>query len=290
MKIFVAGASGQLGSELRELAPEFPGWQFLFTDIDTLDITNEKELESYFEVHTPDFIINCAAYTAVDKAESDIETAWKINALAPKLIAGFAKANKAKFIHVSTDYVFDGADEQPKNETDPVNPINVYGQTKLDGENYALSVNPETIVIRTAWLYSSYGHNFVKTMLRLGSERDEISVVNDQTGTPTYAADLANAILQIIKKSESDPKRFLPGIYHYSNEGIATWYDFASAIFEVCKVPCKINPINTQQYPTPAKRPVFSVLNKSKIRETFEIKIPEWKESLEVCCRKLGYS
>ena len=287
MKILVTGAYGQLGSEIKELAGNHPGWQFLFTDADTLDITSEPAVEAYFAENQPAVVINCAAYTAVDKAETDWETAWKVNTLAPKLLADHAKKTGAKLIQISTDYVFDGCAHQPYTEVDDVKPASVYGQTKLEGETHALASNPATVVIRTSWLYSAFGNNFVKTMLRVGSERGELNVVFDQVGTPTYAADLAGAILSIVGKAENQPDSFMPGIYHFSNEGVASWYDFAKAIFELAGENVKVNPVRSDQFPTPAKRPNFSVLDKLKIKNTFEIEIPYWKDSLKICLEKL---
>uniref|UniRef100_UPI0032175E95 dTDP-4-dehydrorhamnose reductase n=1 Tax=uncultured Draconibacterium sp. TaxID=1573823 RepID=UPI0032175E95 len=282
MHILVTGAYGQLGNEINELRGQYPGWNFHFTDVDTLDITDEKSVESYFAENKFDFVINCAAYTAVDKAESDVVTAADVNAVAPALLARYAKQCGARFIHVSTDYVFDGEANQPYSEDNKVHPQGVYGETKLAGEKYCMRENPDTIIIRTSWLYSAFGNNFVKTMLKLGKERGELNVVFDQVGTPTYGADLANSILKIV-----DSGNFVPGIYHYSNEGVASWYDFAIAIFELSGVSCKVNPVLSDQFPTPAKRPHYSVLNKSKIRNTFGIEIPHWKESLRVCTDRL---
>lgn len=287
MKILVTGAYGQLGSEIKELAGNYPGWQFLFTDADTLDIANEPAVEAFFAENQPAVVINCAAYTAVDKAETDWETAWKVNTLAPKLLADNAKRTGAKLIQVSTDYVFDGCAHKPYTEADDVKPVSVYGQTKLEGESHALASNPATLVIRTSWLYSAFGNNFVKTMLRLGRERGELNVVFDQVGTPTYAADLAWAILSIIGKTENQPDGFVPGIYHFSNEGVASWYDFAKTIFELSGENVKVNPVRSDQFPTPAKRPAFSVFDKLKIKNTFEIEIPYWKDSLKICLEKL---
>lgn len=221
MKILVTGAYGQLGNELKILSAEYSQWQFLFTDSDTLDITDAFSVQSFFDRNKPGFVINCAAYTAVDKAESDIETAEKVNALAPEILAKASALTGAKLIHVSTDYVFDGLGHLPYTETDPVGPTSIYGKTKLEGENRALAANQQTIIIRTSWLYSSFGNNFVKTMLRLGHERGLLNVVFDQVGTPTYAADLASLILFIIAAAEANPGDFVPGVYHYSNEGVA---------------------------------------------------------------------
>jgi dTDP-4-dehydrorhamnose reductase len=287
MKILITGAFGQLGSELKELTKKHPDWQFLFTDIDELNITDENEVKNYFHQQQPDFVINCAAYTAVDKAENDVETAEKVNALAPKFIAKYSKLTGAKLIHISTDYVFDGESFVPFSEETKVNPLGVYGKTKLQGEINCFEENPDSLVIRTSWLYSSFGNNFVKTMLRLAGERDKLNVVFDQVGTPTNAADLAGAILSIIQISEKDKGKFVPGIYHYSNEGVASWYDFAKAIFEIAGINCEVSPVLSDQFPTAAKRPNYSVLNKSKIKNTFGLVIPYWKESLKVCLQKL---
>jgi dTDP-4-dehydrorhamnose reductase len=288
MKILITGAYGQLGNEIKVLSVAFPGWQFLFTDVDTLDITNESALEIWFQMNKPGFVVNCAAYTAVDKAETDVETANKVNALAPKLLGKYSKKFDAKLIHISTDYVFDGEAFSPYSETDPVNPKSVYGETKLQGEQNCFEENPESVIIRTSWLYSSFGNNFVKTMLRLGVERGQLKVVFDQVGTPTYAADLANAILSVIQISEKVPEKFVPGIYHYSNEGVASWYDFAKAIFEISGVKCDVSPVRSVEFPTPAKRPNYSVMDKSKIKNTFGITIPFWRDSLKDCIQKLS--
>jgi dTDP-4-dehydrorhamnose reductase len=287
MKILVTGAYGQLGSEFKEVVSEYPGWTFLFTDADTLDITNETVVQDYFQKNLPEFVINCAAYTAVDKAEKDKEVASRINAEAPGILTKAAKNIKAKVIHISTDYVFNGLAFQPYTEEDFVEPTGVYGKTKLEGEKRCLAENSDSIIIRTSWLYSSFGNNFVKTMLKLGEERDSLNVIFDQVGTPTYAADLAGAILSIIKLAEKEPEKLVPGIYHYSNEGVASWYDFAKIIFEIANLKCKVNPILTKDYPTAAKRPHFSVLNKSKIKDTFGLKIPYWRDSLHLCIKKI---
>ncbi len=287
MKILVTGAYGQLGSEIKVISIQFPNWQFLFTDIDSLDITSEKDVEQFIKETQPDFLINCAAYTAVDKAETDVETAAKINAVAPGILAKAAKNISAKFIHISTDYVFDGEAFLPLIETDKVNPSGVYGRTKLEGEQNCLKENQNSIIIRTSWLYSSFGNNFVKTMLRLGKERDSLKVVYDQAGSPTYAADLAKAILDIIKLSEKEPEKFVPGIYHYSNEGAISWFDFSKAIFEIAGLECEVSPVLSDEFPTHTKRPNYSVLNKSKIKNTFGLRVPYWKDSLKVCLDKI---
>ena len=288
MKILITGANGQLGSELKELTKKFPGWHFLFTDIDELNITDENEVKNYLQQQQPGFVINCAAYTAVDKAESDAQTAEKVNALAPKLLAKYSKITGSKFIHISTDYVFDGESFVPYSEENKVNPKGVYGKTKLQGEINCFEENPDSLVIRTSWLYSTFGNNFVKTMLRLAGERDKLNVVFDQVGTPTNAADLADAILSIIQISVKYKEKFVPGIYNYSNEGVASWYDFAKAIFEIACIKCEVSPVLSDQFPTPAKRPNYSVLNKSKIKNTFGLVIPYWKESLKICLDKIN--
>lgn len=287
MKILVTGAYGQLGSEISSLKDQFPDWEFLFTDFDTLDICNEKTIESFVEKNRPGFIINCAAYTAVDKAETDIESAELLNAVAPGYLAKYARKIGSKLIHISTDYVFDGAASTPYVETDPVNPRTAYGRTKLNGEKECFENNPETVVIRTSWLYSTYGNNFVKTMLKLSSDREKLSVVFDQAGSPTYAADLAGAILQIIAKAMDSPENFTPGIYHYSNEGVASWYDFAVAVFEISETRCKVLPVLSSEFQAVAIRPAYSVLNKSKIKNTFGLKVPYWRDSLKTCIQKI---
>jgi len=287
MKILVTGAYGQLGNEINCLTNRYPDWQFLFTDVDSLDITSESALETWFQNNKPYFVVNCAAYTAVDKAETDTETAEKVNALAPSLLGKLSKNVGAKLIHISTDYVFDGETFTPYSESDKVNPKGVYGETKLKGEQNCIEENHETVVIRTSWLYSAFGNNFVKTMLRLGKERGRLNVVYDQVGTPTYAADLAKAILEIIESTEKEPAKFIPGIYHYSNEGVASWYDFAKAIFEISGVECAVSPVRSVEFPTPAKRPNFSVLDKVKIKNAFGIEIPYWRDSLKICIERL---
>lgn len=287
MQILVTGAYGQLGNEINKLRCKYTNWNFVFTDVDTLDITDANAVQAFFAKNNFDFVINCAAYTAVDKAESDIEAAEKVNSVAPELLAFYSRLTEAKLIQVSTDYVFAGNGHTPYKEDDEVSPQGVYGKTKLDGEINCLRENPDSIIIRTSWLYSTFGNNFVKTMLRLGKERGELGVVFDQVGTPTYAEDLAKVILAIVKISESDSEKFHPGVYHFSNEGVASWFDFAKAIFEITGVACKVNPVLSDQFPTPAKRPHYSVLNKAKMRETFGVEIPYWKDSLKKCITSL---
>jgi dTDP-4-dehydrorhamnose reductase len=282
--ILVTGAKGQLGSEFVELASIYR-YNFYFTDRETLDITSDDALRNFIEVNSITTIINCAAYTAVDKAEEDSKTADEINHLAVKNLALVAKEKEITLIHISTDYVFDGKNFRPYIETDVTNPNGVYGKTKCDGEQALQKINPKNaIIIRTSWVYSSYGNNFVKTMLRLGKDKEKLGVIFDQVGTPTYAADLAKAILDILPKIDNSDVE----IFHYSNEGVLSWYDFAKEIMKMAKIPCQINPIETKEYPTPAIRPHYSLLNKAKIKSTYSITIPFWKDSLDTCLRKMG--
>jgi dTDP-4-dehydrorhamnose reductase len=285
--ILVTGSNGQLGSELRVLNDEcfLSNYNFLFTTSKELDITDFEKVRSFIANNKIKIIINCAAYTAVDKAEEDKVTADQINHLAVENLATIAKDRDIKLIHISTDYVFDGENFKPYIENDITKPNSVYGKTKLDGENAMIAINPSnSIIIRTSWVYSSYGANFVKTMLRLGRERDSLGVIFDQVGTPTYARDLAKAILDIIPQVNNDT----PEIYHYSNEGVISWYDFAKEIMKMGKIECVIDPIETKNYPTPATRPYYSLLNKAKIKKEFNITIPYWKDSLNECLTKMG--
>lgn len=284
-KILVTGANGQLGSEFHFSSTSYPQHTFTFVDRNTFDLSNLCKMEDYFDNNTFDTIINCAAYTAVDKAQSETELADAINHRGVSLLAKIAKKKNIALVHISTDYVFDGQNFSPYIETDATNPQGVYGNTKCDGEKAIMDVSPaNTIIIRTSWVYSTFGANFVKTMLRLGRERDTLGVIFDQVGTPTYARDLAVAILNIIPKINNDK----PEIYHYSNEGAASWYDFAQAIFEMGGITCKVNPITTDQYPTPAKRPHYSLLNKAKIKHEYNLSIPYWRDSLRECLQELG--
>lgn len=290
LNILVTGSNGQLGSELKDISPNYE-YNYLFTDRESLDISNQQNIASFIEENKIDIIINCATYTAVDKAESDIENADKINHLAVKYLAQISKEKNIKLIHISTDYVFDGKNYKPYTEDDKTNPNGVYGQTKLDGEKAIQEISPEnSIIIRTSWVYSSYGANFVKTMLRLGKEKESLGVIFDQVGTPTYARDLAKAILDIIKHSTLSIQNSSTHteIYNFSNEGVVSWYDFAKEIMRMAKLDCKINSIETKEYPTPATRPHYSLLNKSKIKKEFGIIIPFWKDSLDECLQKMG--
>lgn len=275
-KILVTGATGQLGSELSVLAPLYTQYEWVFADRTQITLDNLEILQSQLEVTRPDVIFNCGAYTAVDKAETEKDLAFKVNHLAVELIAKYAKENNAKLIHISTDYVFDGASTIALNEEAETSPINVYGESKLAGEMACLKENPESVIIRTSWVYSKFGNNFVKTMQRLMQERDEINVVNDQIGSPTYAADLAQAMINIIEF----PK-WISGIYNYSNEGEISWYEFAESIKELGGYNCKVGGISSSSYPTPAKRPSYSLLNKEKIKAIYNLNIPDYKKSLK---------
>jgi dTDP-4-dehydrorhamnose reductase len=280
-KILVIGAKGQLGSELQELSKNYP-FQFFFYDVAEMDITNKDLVSQGITRLKPDYLINCAAYTAVDKAETDKELAFAINADAVKCLAQACTANNVQFIHISTDYVFSGEGKEPYKENDALSPNNVYGESKQKGEEEAVAGNKDAIIIRTAWVYSVYGNNFVKTVLRLMKSKPEINVVADQVGSPTYAHDLAEAILQIISSG-----KWVPGIYHFTNDGVTSWFDFANEIKNLSSLDCKVNPIPTEKYPTPAKRPKYSVLDKTKIQQTFGIKLKDWKESLKKCLSKM---
>lgn len=280
VKILVAGANGQLGSEIRKISSLFPEMEFVFTDVNELDITDPWKVADFLTRYKPQFLVNCAAYTAVDKAETDTETATLLNATAVGILAEQSAEIGCKMIHVSTDYVFNGRGPRPYKEDDPVGPQSAYGKTKLDGEVLCQKLNPESLIIRTSWLYSAFGNNFVKTMVRLGTEKTELGVIADQIGSPTNAADLAHSILTIISSVENGSKPFVPGIYHYSNEGVASWYDFTKAIFEITGINCLVKPIATEDYPSPVQRPPYSVMNKSKIKLIFDLQIPHWRDSL----------
>ena len=280
VKILITGANGQLGSEIRKISGSFLEMELIFTDVDELDITDPWKVADYLTKNKPQFLVNCAAYTAVDKAETDIETATLLNATAVGIMAEQSADIGCKIIHISTDYVFNGRGPRPYKEDDRVDPRSVYGSTKLEGEVLCQQNNPESMIIRTSWLYSAFGNNFVKTMVRLGGEKTEIGVIADQIGSPTNAADFAHAILTIISSVISGEKTFVPGIYHYSNEGVASWYDFTKAIFDIAKIDCLVNPIATEDYPSPVQRPAYSVMNKSKIKLNFGLQIPHWRDSL----------
>ncbi len=286
--VLITGSNGQLGQELNALvSKEKDRWRekkFFFTDRNSLDITNKDMLAKFIEINAIDTIVNCAAYTAVDKAEEDVNSAYNVNHVAVKNMAEIAKQKNIKLIHVSTDYVFDGTSNTPLVEENICNPQGVYAKSKHAGEEEVIRINPEgAIIIRTSWIYSTFGQNFVHTMLRLGKEREALSVVSDQVGTPTYARDLAAAILNILEHKAILSKQV--EIFHYSNEGICSWYDFAKEIFDISNVNCIVSPISTEEYPTPAKRPLYSVLNKNKIINTYNLEIPYWKDSLKSCLK-----
>ena len=289
VNILVTGANGQVGQELKVLAKEFPDFRFVFAGRNQLDITDQENVASFFKANDFHYCINCAAYTAVDKAESEPEMAYNINVNGVKNLAQCCVENKVHLFHLSTDYVYHNDQKIPFKETDPTHPQSIYAHTKRVGDEVAEQISPFFTIIRTSWVYSSFGNNFVKTMIRLGNERDEISVVADQVGTPTYAFDLAKTILTIIQKAENGQveKENLTGIFHYSNEGETNWAEFAKVIFKIKNIACNVIEIETADYPTPAKRPPFSVLDKTKIKITFGTEIPHWEKSLEACLQKL---
>ena len=284
--ILVTGSNGQLGSEIKVLAKSFPTYNFLFTSREELAIQSREALQTFFEKNKIDYCINCAAYTAVDKAESEKEQAFLINADAVENLAIICSKYQTKLIHISTDYVYDGSVHVPLKEENAVGPINVYGASKLKGEELALNNNPSVLIIRTSWVYSSFGNNFVKTMLRLFREKQEINVINDQIGSPTYAADLASVIMKFIEQIRQGET--FSGIVNYSNSGVTTWYEFANEIKSLVNGDCKINPIPTSSYPTPAKRPLYSVLDTSKIKNLLQLEIPSWQAGLKKCIGILG--
>ena len=286
-KILVTGSNGQLGSEIRQLEKQYPGFTFTYTDVDELDLTDEKAVDDFLKSMPFDFCINCAAYTAVDKAEDDRELARLINTTAVEYLTKACAAHHTFLVHISTDYIFDGTNYRPYIETDPPSPNSYYGLTKLEGEKAMKQFTSNGLVIRTSWLYSSFGNNFVKTMLRLGKERDVLGVVADQIGTPTYAGDLARAILDIL--SEEKIKEGV-NIYHYSNEGVISWYDFAQAIMREAQTNCKINAIESKDFPAKANRPFYSVLNKAKIKKDFGLEVPYWLDSLKLVLEQLKSS
>jgi dTDP-4-dehydrorhamnose reductase len=285
--ILITGGDGQLGSALKLASKAFLDFNIVFTDIAEFDITNQHSVNNFLKENPFDFLINCAAYTAVDKAEEQKELAFRINALGPKNLAKACKAHSCQLIHISTDYVFDGKYFVPYTEEMECNPPSIYGQSKLAGEQEICQNNESAIIIRTSWLYSEFGNNFLKTMLKLGTERDELRVIFDQIGTPTYAVDLANMLLILIDKNLPIEKS---EIFHFSNEGVISWYDFAKEIMDLAQLKCKIVPIESWEYPLPAPRPYYSVLNKSKIKTTYKLAIPYWKDSLRQCIKNLGYS
>ena len=281
-KILVTGANGQLGQCLQKISSQFEEFEFIFTDSETLDITNKEEVNDFFWQNSPDFCINAAAYTAVDLAETDVEKAFLVNADGTENLAEACAENNAQFIHVSTDYVFDGENNLAYTEEDFTNPLGVYGASKLAGDELALEVNPCSVILRTSWVYSEFGKNFVKTMLNLFATKEELSIVADQFGQPTNANDLAEAIMKIIKS-----EKITPGIFNFSNLGRISWFDFAEKIAELSEAKIKLNAIETSQYPTPAKRPKNSVLDLDKISKTYAIQLKPWEESIEDCIQIL---
>ncbi len=282
--ILVTGSTGQLGQSLKAIARDYPNCEVVFADRQQLDLSETHSIKDFFQQNSFDIIINCAAHTAVDKAETEVELANKINHLAVQQLANIAKQYDSKLIHISTDYVFNGKQCRPYIEADDVEPQGVYGRTKLSGEQAIQNgLKTNAIIIRTSWVYSEYGNNFVKTMLKLGKARDEINVIFDQVGTPTYAKDLAQAIMSIVQSDHFNQVSFKTDIVHFSNEGVCSWYDFSKAIFELNGIHCDVFPIETKDYPTPAKRPYYSVLNKAKIKQTYNLNIPYWKDSLRQC-------
>jgi len=280
MVVLVTGANGQLGQSLQFIVAGYPEIDFVFCDSKTLDITKKESIELVFTKVKPDFCINTAAYTAVDKAESEPEKAFEINVIGAQNLAEVCRDFKTKLIHVSTDFVFDGTKNRPYTEDDSTNPQSIYGQTKLDGEKIIQKTIKECFIIRTSWVFSLFGNNFMKTMLRLGAKRDSLSVVDDQIGTPTNAVDLAHALVQIILQTSENPEINRYGIYNFSNEGHCSWYDFAQKILEINNINIHVKPIPSSSYPTPAERPKYSVLDKSKIKSAFDIEIRAWDETI----------
>jgi dTDP-4-dehydrorhamnose reductase len=281
-RVAITGSNGQLGKEFARIAPLHPEIEFNFLTREIFPLDDPGKMESWLNGHPMDFFIHCAAYTAVDKAESEKEKAFQANAMAPGIIARELAKKNTKLILISTDYVFDGTSSKPLPEDAPAKPVNYYGESKLEGEKRALENNPATLVIRTSWLYSTDGNNFVKTMIRLMKDRESIQVVNDQTGSPTYAADLAKGIMQILQSGH-----FSPGIYHYSNEGETNWFEFAVEIKKLMGSSCRVLPIPSSGYPTPAKRPSYSLMDKTKIRKEYGLSIPDWRVSLAACIDKI---
>ncbi len=284
LNILVTGSNGQLGNEIRQLAPAFKDYHFIFTDVAELDITKKTTVAGFVSHHAIDVIINAAAYTAVDKAETEPEIADLINGTAVGNLASAARKYNALLVHVSTDYVFNGKAHQPINEDDPTAPDGAYARSKLLGEQLILQENSKAIILRTSWLYSEFGGNFVKSMLKYGREREKLNVVFDQIGSPTYARDLARVILELIPKWREYKT---PEVFHYSNEGVASWFDFTKAIHEIAGISCKVLSIETKDYPLPAKRPFYSVMNKDKIKKEFNIEIPYWRDSLKDCIGRI---
>jgi dTDP-4-dehydrorhamnose reductase len=290
MKVLITGSNGQLGSEIKELASNYEKLECVFKDLSELDICDAEVLNTFIIDQHINAVINCAGYTAVDKAEKEEPIAQKVNSEGVLNLVNALKKVDGKLIHISTDYVFDGNHSQPYKESDPVSPVGVYGETKRAGELAVLNSSIDAIVIRTSWLYSVYGNNFVKTMLRLGNEKKSIQVVSDQKGTPTYAKDLAKTCLDILSDASSTNLSKKGILYHYSDEGVTSWYNFATAIMEIGNIDCKVIPIETKDFPTQARRPLYSVLDKSKIKSDFKVTIPHWRDSLANCIKKINHN
>jgi len=286
-KILVTGANGQLGKELKDRCSLYPGFEFVFLSKEDFPIHHFELARNFFKTIEPAYCINCAAYTAVDKAEEEKDLAFQVNGEAVGVLAAICKQHQTRFIHISTDYIFDGRSDVPYKEDFPANPLNVYGTSKLEGEKQALQINADTIILRASWVYSPYGNNFVKTMMKLMGEKNEICVVNDQVGSPTYAGDLTEAIMHIIANCQLSIANWKPGIYHFSNDGVISWYEFAIAIKEITGSECVLQPVSTSEFPTVATRPAFSVMDKTKIQESFGIKLKDWTESLNNCIQKI---
>lgn len=280
--ILITGSHGQLGNEMQQAADKFPAFNYIYTDVEELDICDKNALDTFVKANKVNIIVNCAAYTAVDKAEDDVALCFKINFDAVRNIGEVATDNGLKVVHISTDYVFDGTNHIPYTEDQQVCPSSVYGKSKLAGEQALIESCSQAVILRTAWLYSSFGNNFVKTMMKLGTERDSLNVIFDQIGTPTYAADLAETILHILNH-----ENFIPGIYHFSDEGVCSWYDFTKSIHRIAGIDCEVHPIETKDYPVRTPRPHYSVLNKAKLKAVYSIVIPHWEESLMKCINVL---
>ena len=290
MKVLITGSKGQLGSEIKELASDYENLEFVFKDLPELDICDAETLTTIISDQHINAVINCAGYTAVDQAEENSEIAEQVNVKGVLNLVNALEKVDGKLIHISTDYVFDGNHSQPYKESDPVSPVGVYGETKRAGELAVLNSSIDAIVIRSSWLYSKYGNNFVKTMLRLGNEKKSIQVVSDQKGTPTYAKDFAKTCLDILSDAGSTNISKKGSLYHYSNEGVTSWYDFATAIMEISNIDCKVIPIETKDYPTEARRPMYSVLDKSKIKSDFKVTILHWRDSLANCIKNINHN
>ncbi|MEA3448878.1 MAG: dTDP-4-dehydrorhamnose reductase [Bacteroidota bacterium] len=285
-KILITGGNGQLGSSLKEREDKFTNAACMFTDIDALDLLDKQAVQDFFDARKPDIVINCAAYTAVDKAEVDTDNAKMLNADLPGFLGELCNQHNAKMVHISTDYVFSGEVNRPYTETDAANPVTEYGKTKFQGEQHLHKQLPDALILRTSWLYSPYGGNFLKTMLRLGKEKDKINVVYDQVGSPTYAGHLADGIIHVINRWH-ETKNWESGVFHFSNQGVCSWYDFAWQIMQHANLKCHVQPVTTDQFPTPAKRPPYSVMSKAAFENTFNYAIPHWQEGVAGCLKRM---